>query len=161
MNIQLLSDLHLETHPHWRATPAPGADVLVLAGDIGSYQTGHRMADEDFGLRQFSPLAGWPTPVIFVPGNHEYDTLDFDLAHERLRVPQGVARDELGAAVEGRQIEAHAGSDSVEPEGVGGAHRSLLMEATPRRGAGRQGAAPPVAPKRGRAVQRIDRTVDR
>ena len=85
MNIQLLSDRHLETHPHWRATPAPGADVLVLAGDIGSYQAGHRMADEDFGLRQFSPLAGWPTPVIFVPGNHEYDTLDFDLAHARLR----------------------------------------------------------------------------
>jgi Calcineurin-like phosphoesterase len=85
MNIQLLSDLHLETHPNWRATPAPGADVLVLAGDIGSYQNGHQMADEDFGLRQFSPLAGWPTPVIFVPGNHEYDSWDFDVAHARLR----------------------------------------------------------------------------
>ena len=85
MKIQLLSDLHLETHPHWRATPAPGADVLVLAGDIGSYQPGHQMPDDDFGLRQFSPLGGWPTPVIFVPGNHEYDTMDFDLAHARLR----------------------------------------------------------------------------
>ena len=85
MKIQLLSDLHLETHPHWRATPAPGADVLVLAGDVGSYQPGHQMPDEDFGLRQFSPLAGWPTPVVFVPGNHEYDTLDFDVAHARLR----------------------------------------------------------------------------
>lgn len=85
MKIQLLSDLHLETHPHWTATPAPGADVLVLAGDIGSYQPGHQMADEDFGLRQFSPRHGWPTPVIFVPGNHEYDMLDFDVAHARLR----------------------------------------------------------------------------
>jgi predicted phosphodiesterase len=85
MKIQLLSDLHLETHPHWTPTPAPGADVLVLAGDIGSYQPGHQMADDDFGLRPFSPLAGWPTPVIYVPGNHEYDTLDFDLAHARLR----------------------------------------------------------------------------
>jgi predicted phosphodiesterase len=85
MNIQLLSDLHLETHPNWQATPAPDADVLVLAGDIGSYQPGHQMPDEDFGLRQFSPLAGWPTPVIFVPGNHEYDTFDFDAAHARLR----------------------------------------------------------------------------
>jgi predicted phosphodiesterase len=85
MKIQLLSDLHMETHPNWHPTPAPGADVLVLAGDIGSYQPGHQMADEDFGLRPFSPLAGWPTPVIFVPGNHEYDTLDFDTAHIRLR----------------------------------------------------------------------------
>lgn len=85
MKIQLLSDLHLETHPGWRATPAPGADLLVLAGDIGSYQPGHQMPDEDFGLGQFSPLAGWPTPVIFVPGNHEYDNQDFDLAHARLR----------------------------------------------------------------------------
>jgi Calcineurin-like phosphoesterase len=85
MKIQLLSDLHLETHPLWKPTPAPGADLLVLAGDIGSYQSGHQMADADFGLRQFSPLAGWPTPVVFVPGNHEYDTLDFDLAHARLR----------------------------------------------------------------------------
>jgi predicted phosphodiesterase len=85
MKIQLLSDLHLEAHPHWRPTPAPGADVLVLAGDIGSYQAGHHLQDADFGLRAFSPLAGWPTPVIFVPGNHEYDTLDFDAAHARLR----------------------------------------------------------------------------
>lgn len=85
MKIQLLSDLHLETHPNWRATPAPGADVLVLAGDIGSYQPGHQMADADFGLRPFSPLAGWPTPVIFLPGNHEYDMQDFEVAHARLR----------------------------------------------------------------------------
>jgi Icc-related predicted phosphoesterase len=85
MKIQLLSDLHLETHPHWKATPATGADLLVLAGDIGSYQPGHHMQDEDFGLRQFSPLWGWPTPVVFVPGNHEYDGQDFDTAHVRLR----------------------------------------------------------------------------
>jgi Icc-related predicted phosphoesterase len=85
MKIQLLSDLHLEAHPHWQATPALGADLLVLAGDIGSYQPGHQMPDSDFGLRQFSPALGWPTPVLFVPGNHEYDTLDFDVAHARLR----------------------------------------------------------------------------
>lgn len=85
MNIQLLSDLHLEAHPHWVPQPAPGADVLVLAGDIGSYQHGSQLADADFGLGLFSPHAGWPTPVIFVPGNHEYDALDFDEAHGRLR----------------------------------------------------------------------------
>lgn len=94
MNIQLLSDLHLESHPHFTAQPAPGADVLVLAGDIGSYQDGSLLSSlniADFGLARFSPLpvaqggAGWPTPVFFIPGNHEYDGLDFDEAHSRLR----------------------------------------------------------------------------
>ena len=82
MKIQLLSDLHLEVHPAWTPTPAPGADVLVLAGDIGSYQTGSLLTDDHFGLERF---AGWPVPVIFVPGNHEYDAQDFDAAHQRLR----------------------------------------------------------------------------
>ena len=85
MKIQLLSDLHLEAHPHWVPTPAPGADLLVLAGDTGSYQSGSSLTDTDFGLARFSPQLGWPTPVLFVPGNHEYDALDFDLAHQRLQ----------------------------------------------------------------------------
>jgi len=85
MKIQLLSDLHLEVHPHFVPTPTPGADLLVLAGDVGSYQTGSQLTDNDFGLARFSPLQGWPTPVVFVPGNHEYDSFDFDTAHARLR----------------------------------------------------------------------------
>jgi predicted phosphodiesterase len=94
VNIQLLSDLHLESHPHFSAQPLAGADVLVLAGDIGSYQLNSdltRLAVPDFGLARFSPRpvheggAAWPTPVIFVPGNHEYDGLEFDEAHRRLR----------------------------------------------------------------------------
>jgi len=88
MKIQLLSDLHLESHPHFVPQPAPGADVLVLAGDIGSYQSGSALlaqGDADFGLARFSPLRGWPVPVLFVPGNHEYDGLDFDAGHARLR----------------------------------------------------------------------------
>jgi len=85
MKIQFLSDLHLEAHPNWVATPAPGADLLVLAGDIGSYQSGSLLIDADFGLGRFSPRLGWPTPVLFVPGNHEYDGLDFDETHDRLR----------------------------------------------------------------------------
>ncbi|MEO7939241.1 MAG: metallophosphoesterase [Burkholderiaceae bacterium] len=85
MNIQLLSDLHLEVHPHFQPKPAAGADLLVLAGDIGSYQEGSLQADTDFGLARFSPLQGWPTPVMFLPGNHEYDGMDFDATHARLR----------------------------------------------------------------------------
>jgi hypothetical protein len=60
MRIQLLSDLHLETESFTPA-PAPGAELLVLAGDIDSTWE---------GLGQFR---GWPVPVLFVPGNHEYD----------------------------------------------------------------------------------------
>ena len=85
VKIQLLSDLHLEAHPHFVPTPAPQADVLVLAGDVGSYQSGSQLTDADFGLSRFSPRHGWPVPVLFVPGNHEYDAQDFDQAHARLQ----------------------------------------------------------------------------
>ncbi len=85
MKLQLLSDLHLESHPRFHAEPVPGADLLVLAGDVGSYQEGSRLEEPDFGLGRFSPKKGWPTPVIYVPGNHEYDNLDFDDTHVRLR----------------------------------------------------------------------------
>ena len=85
MKLQLLSDVHLESQPDFVAQPAPGADFLVLAGDIGSYQKGSKLQDADFGLAQFSPLHGWPVPVYFVPGNHEYDNLGFDSGHARLR----------------------------------------------------------------------------
>jgi hypothetical protein len=97
MKIQLLSDLHLEAHPHFTPEPAPAADVLVLAGDIGSYQAGGLLTDPEFGLARFSPLpqfGGWPVPVLFVPGNHEYDAQDFDVAHHRLRT----VCDQLGIA---------------------------------------------------------------
>ena len=85
MKLQLLSDLHIEVHPHLQIAPAPGADLLVLAGDIGSYQQGSSLSEPDFGLARFSPRHGWPTPVLYVPGNHEYDNADFDEIHSRLR----------------------------------------------------------------------------
>jgi hypothetical protein len=60
VKLQLLSDLHLETEA-FDPEPAPGAELLVLAGDIDATWA---------GLDRF---AGWPVPVLYVPGNHEYD----------------------------------------------------------------------------------------
>ncbi|WP_144637573.1 metallophosphoesterase [Bordetella genomosp. 13] len=81
MKIQLLSDLHLETNADFTPVAAPGADMLILAGDIGTCQ----LPSNDFGLRQFSPRDRWPVPVAYLPGNHEYDHQDFDAAHDTLR----------------------------------------------------------------------------
>lgn len=85
MKLQLLSDLHIETHPALQMRPIPGADLLILAGDIGSYQEGSRLLEPDFGLTRFSPRHGWPTRVLYIPGNHEYDNADYDDVHARLR----------------------------------------------------------------------------
>ena len=87
MRLQLISDLHLERCPDFVAKAGPNVDVLVLAGDIGSYQVGSRLTESDFGLARFSPLqpgAPW-THVLYVPGNHEYDGLDYAQTHARLR----------------------------------------------------------------------------
>ena len=72
MLIQLLSDLHLETEV-FQPTPAPDADLLVLAGDIDARHE---------ALERF---ARWPVPVVFVPGNHEFDGRDVDEALAALR----------------------------------------------------------------------------
>ena len=86
MRIQLFSDLHLERYPAFQPELALDADVIVLAGDIGSYQSGSRLSGTDFGLERFSPLLGATNArVLYVPGNHEYDGLDFDETHARLR----------------------------------------------------------------------------
>lgn len=86
MRIQLFSDLHLERYPAFQPRIAPGIDVIVLAGDIGSYQQGSRLDGSDFGLERFAPALGVTTAkVLYVPGNHEYDGLEFDEAHARLR----------------------------------------------------------------------------
>jgi predicted phosphodiesterase len=87
MRIQLLSDLHLERYPNFQPKAANHVDVLVLAGDIGSYQVGTRLVDEDFGLGRFSPLrpdAPWPK-VLYVPGNHEFDSQEYESAYKRLQ----------------------------------------------------------------------------
>ncbi|MGZ5250196.1 MAG: metallophosphoesterase [Caldimonas sp.] len=72
MRLQLLSDLHLETE-QFDPQPAPGAELLVLAGDIDSDWT---------ALERF---ASWPQPVVFVAGNHEFDGRDVDTELPALR----------------------------------------------------------------------------
>ena len=65
MRIQLLSDLHLE---YGGDIPplAPGADIVVLAGDVAPA-----------GLRAIRiPAEIWQDAahILFVPGNHEFDS---------------------------------------------------------------------------------------
>lgn len=87
MRIQLFSDLHLERYPDFRPQFAPNVDVVVLAGDIGSYQAGSRLNTDDFGLERFSTLRQGSTcpKVLYIPGNHEFDSLEFDETYTRLR----------------------------------------------------------------------------
>ena len=47
-------------------TALPGVDLLVIAGDVGSYQAGSKLATDDFGLGRFSPKRdGAPWPRLF------------------------------------------------------------------------------------------------
>lgn len=71
MRLQLISDLHLETED-FQPEPAPGAEALVLAGDVDSGWDGLRL------------FRDWPVPVLYVPGNHEYDDRDVDAARADL-----------------------------------------------------------------------------
>jgi hypothetical protein len=72
MKIQLLSDLHLETET-FNPEPVPQADLLVLAGDI------------DSTWQALERFAGWPVPVLYVAGNHEFDGRELDRAWPALR----------------------------------------------------------------------------
>lgn len=72
MFIQLLSDLHLETE-EFEPVPAPGAERLVLLGDI------------DSSWEALERFRAWPVPVLMVAGNHEFDRRDIDAAWPALR----------------------------------------------------------------------------
>jgi hypothetical protein len=72
LKLQLLSDLHLETET-FDPEPAPGAELLVLAGDVDSTWAGYER------------FAGWPVPVVVVAGNHEFDGRELGDAWTALR----------------------------------------------------------------------------
>lgn len=62
MRLHLLSDLHTEFDPF--EIPDTAADVIILAGDIGTGTDGIAWA-----CRQVERLG---KPVVYIPGNHEY-----------------------------------------------------------------------------------------
>ncbi|MDT9001937.1 metallophosphoesterase [Paucibacter sp. APW11] len=72
MKIQLLSDLHLETET-FVPEVAADAELLVLAGDV------------DSSWRGLELFRNWPVPVVFVPGNHEYDRREITTARAELQ----------------------------------------------------------------------------
>ena len=69
MKIQIASDIHLETAEDQspyplveRFKPVVSRDLLVLAGDIGVGNMAERFVERELKV----------SPVIYVPGNHEY-----------------------------------------------------------------------------------------
>src|SRR5512132_2850782 len=60
MRLHILSDLHMEFAPF--EPPPTDADVVILAGDIGTGLKGFRWAQTTFPN----------CPVIYVLGNHEF-----------------------------------------------------------------------------------------
>jgi len=72
VKLQIHSDLHLETESYV-PEPAPGAELLVLGGDIDSTWAG------------FELFRNWPVPVLFVAGNHEFDGRELTRAWAELR----------------------------------------------------------------------------
>jgi predicted phosphodiesterase len=88
LRLHVLSDLHLEVDPGFRPPPT-AADVLILDGDIAP------------GTDGMTAFADHGTPVIYVPGNHEFYHSDVAAMHEHLRTHAATAgihfleRDEL------------------------------------------------------------------
>lgn len=75
MKIRILSDLHLECDEPEVVPHAP-ADLVVLAGDIHNHAEGIRWAAQTFGE---------DTPVVYVPGNHEYYDGEFGALEVAMR----------------------------------------------------------------------------
>lgn len=70
MKLHILSDLHTEFADF--DPPETDADIVVLAGDIGTGAAGIEWAARQFGEK----------PVVYVPGNHEYYDHDIGIMEE-------------------------------------------------------------------------------
>lgn len=79
MKLQVLSDLHTEFADF--SPPETGADVVVLAGDVGV-----GFAGIEWAARRYRDV-----PVIYVPGNHEYYDHDIGITEElKSAAPAGI-----------------------------------------------------------------------
>lgn len=74
-NIGLLNDLHLEG-ANMSKLINPGWDYLVIAGDLS---TDNNLIDQFFSYKAPDDI-----PIIYVPGNHEFEGKRFDKALEEL-----------------------------------------------------------------------------
>jgi Calcineurin-like phosphoesterase len=72
VRVQIFSDLHLDHAGGFVPTAAEDAELLIVPGDLGHSPD------------SLEVLANWPVPVVFIPGNHEYDGSDIDDADEEL-----------------------------------------------------------------------------
>lgn len=123
MKLQILSDLHMETEA-FEPQPAPEAELLVLAGDV------------DSTWRGLAAFAGWPVPVLFVPGNHEYDHREIRetgalLRRECERLGLDMLDDEerLRTGVDGRRIRFLGSTRWSDFDVFGTAQRERAMRA--------------------------------
>jgi 3',5'-cyclic AMP phosphodiesterase CpdA len=74
VKLRVLSDLHLENDEP-ELVPHANADLIVLAGDIHNHAAGPRWAAQTFD---------GATPVVYVPGNHEYYDGEFSALERAL-----------------------------------------------------------------------------
>lgn len=123
MRIQLLSDLHLETET-FQPQAAPGAEVLVLAGDIDTTWAGLAL------------FAAWPVPVLMVAGNHEFDRRDMAQAWAGLQArcaALGITLLEHSAVVltgdDGRRVRFVGTVRWSDFDGLGAGQRERAMRA--------------------------------
>lgn len=72
VHVQVFSDLHLDFAKDFVPDAAPQAELLIVPGDLGHSPDA------------LDALADWPVPVVFVPGNHEYDGADLADGDEEL-----------------------------------------------------------------------------
>ncbi len=115
MKLAILSDLHPEFGRPWAPPEDLNYDVLVLAGDI------------DKGPRGIERFAHWPTPVVYVMGNHKRKGRTF------LPCCGGFARRVPPAITFSRRVQLNsAGCASSESPPLGSSGASPSLSTGPR-----------------------------
>lgn len=126
LRVQVVSDLHVDVADTRRLRLAPGADLVVVAGDTRAGATAAFAH-----LRRHIPV---PMPIVTVLGNHEFCGNSIDVELERAReaaTRHGIALLEDGATVIGgvRFLGATLWTDYRL---FGPAHRAVAMAAARR-----------------------------